>query len=193
MAHSLKYLVSKANITKGGITMKKTRITSLLTFTLIVGLALAGSGCSYGLLLADHTAYKTKAFSEDVKPYAGVKGYMCEVRDIKAGGFMTPSYLPGKVKFVLCKKLRQKGILAPPSPSGKCLAVNITTGATCPPFASKGEYDKIQSRIRVIDTENGAVIAETTIHTHNPFGWDGDFAENTHAEQIGSFIEYVAR
>ena len=173
--------------------MKKKQITSLLTFTLIASLALASSGCSYGLLLADHMAYKTKVFSEDVKPYVGVKGYMCEVRDIKAGGFMTPSYLPEKVKFVLCKKLRQKGILAPTSPSGKCLAVNIMTGASCPPFASKGSYDEIQSHIRVIDTEDRTVIAETTIHTLNPFGWDGDFAENTHAEQIGSFIEYVVR
>jgi hypothetical protein len=175
--------------------MKKTLITSLLTFTLIVGLASASSAMvfEYTLCLADQILYETNVFSEDIKPYAGVKGYMFEVRDIKAGGFMTPSYLPEKIKFVLSKKLRQKGILAPTSPSGKYLTVNIMTGASSPPLASKGAYDEIQSHIRVIDTETRTVIAETTIHTHNPFGRDGDFAENTHAEQIGSFLEYVVR
>jgi hypothetical protein len=138
-------------------------------------------------------AYQTEVFSDETKPYDELKGYTVEIRDIKSEGSMTPSYLPGKIQFELRKKLIKKGIIIYTPIAGRLLMVDIVTETLSPPFGQKRVYDEIKSRVRVTDVDGKGIVAETTIHTHNPFGREGDFAEITHAEQIASFLEYVVR
>jgi hypothetical protein len=170
--------------------MKNTRIKGLIGFVLVVGLALASSGCAELTLVTAGLAYK--GITATVEP-VNVKGYTCDIAEVKCGGFMTPSRLPENIKQGLAKKLSEKGLLASASPSEKRLLVNIETGASYPAFAQSDEYNEIQSHIRVIDVENKDLIAETTIRTLNSFNWDGDFTESIHAKHIGSYLEGIVR
>jgi hypothetical protein len=169
--------------------MKSTRI-KLIGFVLVVGLALAGSGCAEMTLVTAGLAYK--GMTATMEP-VNLKGYSCDIAEVKCGGFMTPSRLPENIRQGLAKKLSEKGLLASASPSEKRLQVNIETGATYPAFAQSDEYKEIQSHIRVIDVENKDLIAETTIRTLNSFNWDGDFTESVHANHIGSYLEGIVR
>ena len=170
--------------------MKNTKIKGIFGFVLLAGLALAGSGCANVTMATAGLAYK--GITATIEP-VNVKGYTCDIAEIKCGGFMTPSRLPENIKLGLSKKLSEKGLLASASTSEKRLLVNIETGASHPAFAQSDEYREIQSRIRVIDVENKDLIAEKTIRTLNGFDWDGEFTEGVHARNIGNFLEGIVR
>ena len=170
--------------------MKNTEIKGIFGFVLVAGLALASSGCANVTMATAGLAYK--GITATIEP-VNVKGYTCDIAEIKCGGFMTPSRLPENIKLGLSKKLSEKGLLASASTSEKRLLVNIETGASYHALAQSGEYKEIQSRIRVTDVDNKDLIAETTIRTLNGFNWDGDFTESVHTRNIGSFLEGVVR
>ena len=169
--------------------MKNTKF-KLIGFVLVVGLALASSGCAELTVATAGLTYK--GITATMEP-VNVRGYTCDIAEVKCGGFMTPSRLPENIKQGLAKKLSEKGLLASASPSEKRLLVNIETDASFPAFAQSDEYREIQSRIRVIDVDNKDLIAEKTIRTLNGFDWDGDFTEGVHARNIGNFLEGIVR
>jgi hypothetical protein len=122
------------------------------------------------------------------------KRYVFEVGVIQGVDFNVPSYLPEKIKLELTKKLRQKEMLAASPPETvRRLIANVDIKVSVPPFARKGQYDEIESLVRVTDSAKTEIVARKTIHTVNAFGWTSDFTEITHARQTADFLEALVR
>jgi len=163
--------------------MKNIRI-KIIGLVLVVGLALASSGCAN--VKAELTYGGITATIEPVN----VGGYTCDIAETKCGGFMTPSRLPENIKMGLLKMLSEKGLLASASPSEKRLMVNIKNWASFPAFAQSDEYKEIQSLIRAIDADNEDLIAETTIRALNGFDWDGGLLR-AYMPEISEFFSKI--
>lgn len=129
-------------------------------------------------------------------PFSGkAKGYLYEIGEIKAGSFDTAEYLPSKIRFELIKQLRERGLLAGQSESGKKLSVSVIIKATYPGNDDGVEnYGVLISYVRVTDIHKNEIIANTEVLGFSAWGSVlSDFIEITHVKEMADFLESVVR
>jgi hypothetical protein len=130
--------------------------------------------------------------------YTKEKGYLFEIGQVKAGNFETPPYLPEKIRFQLTQDLEGKGLLAPPSSTGKRLIVNITVSARYafynPTRSCMSCYETLTSAVEVVNPSIPQTVAKTVIQSYNAWGSTvSDFTETSNAEEIAKFLESIVR
>lgn len=136
--------------------------------------------------------------------YAGMmkkaQGYSYVMGAMTARGFDTPPYIPGKIKFELEIYMREKGLLAPPSPGDRRLVVSVESEVIYPMTVVEpsrvpsGAYQQLISTVRVTDAQTNDAVAEVVFRSFNGFGsTTSDFTEREQAKSIAAFLETIVK
>ena len=169
--------------------MKRTSMKVLFAVSVIV-VALSVLSCTL----------QTVQLTDPPKVLRKAPGYMYVLGALTAYDMVTPPYLPGRMRFLLDRRLRSEGLLAASEANQKSLRVDVRTraiyptGMVNPGGATASLYNELASSVQVVDLENGEVIASARFSAFNGYGeTTTDFTEREHAGDIGDFLVSIVR